>query len=253
MEYILSERNLKILESFCLVNCLFAFDYDGTLAPISTDRGGAVMEDKTGLLIRELNEMTTVAILTGRSVADVKRLLPMEPRFVIGNHGCEGMQSENELKNFRHQCELWMSGLHGVSAVFEKLGIVMENKEYSLSFHYRNSTNPEVAEGTLELILKRLMNANIVKGKMVVNVVPVQAMNKGRALELIMNQNKYLFGVYIGDDYTDEEVFKYKNPRLLTIKVGKENSLAKYYLENQEEMATLLHHLLGFLKKHSFK
>lgn len=249
MEYLLNPRNVRILESFCLVKTLFAFDYDGTLAPITDDPKKAVMKKNVAILLQELNKLSKIAVITGRKSADVKALLPIDPYIVIGNHGAEGSHTTEDLERMVACCRQWLDSLKDLFPVMDQLGIRIENKDLSLSFHFRGVTDPEVAEKALEMMLSRLKGAKISKGKCVINVIPEFSVDKGKALDLVMKENNFHFGVYFGDDYTDEDVFRYKNSRLLTVKIGEEESLAKYYLKSQEEMEKVL----GLVKSYMLK
>lgn len=249
MEYLLSARTMPVIESFCLVKCLFAFDYDGTLAAISPDPSSAYMRDSTAELLKELSEISKIAIITGRSVEDVEKLLPLKPDFVIGNHGCEGIHPEHELEQMEVMTRTWLRSFDGALPILQKLGITLEDKKYSLSFHYRHAFHTEIAEGALELLLAKVPACRITKGKFVMNLVPENAFDKGKALDAVMRGNSFPFGVYFGDDQTDEDVFKYNNSKLLTIKIGLEATNAKYYLKSQTEIDSVLRIILGFLKK----
>jgi trehalose 6-phosphate phosphatase len=247
MDYLLNARNLKILESFCLARTLFSFDYDGTLAPIVSDPQKAVMTKSCADLLVRLNELTPVAILTGRKVSDVERLLPVKPQYLIGNHGSEGTQTADDLQAMREQVGRWMKIAEEILPVMQKLGVTVENKEFSLSFHYRQASDPQVAEGAVEFFIQRLPLSRVTRGKSVINVLPANSIDKGKALDQIMWKEKFAFGVYFGDDQTDEDVFRYTNNRLLTVKIGQEQSHARYYLKSQTEMEEVLFHLVNFV------
>lgn len=248
MEYLFKPQNLRVLKSFSLVETIYAFDYDGTLAPIANTPDLARMTDIAANIMTKLNEIVPVAIITGRSVADIEKLLPFKPAFLIGNHGIEGIQTESELKEMKALCSSWMEILTRYLKTAENSqGIFIENKTYSLSIHYRNAVDPETSEHYLNYILTKLPNSRLVKGKSVINILPMNSLDKGQALEHIIRNNGYKYGFYIGDDVTDEDVFKYRGPRLITVKVGEDiNSGARYFIRNQEEINELLLNLMLF-------
>ncbi len=249
MEYLLNPRNINILESFTLVKTLFAFDYDGTLAPLTDDPQSAHMKPAVSKLLEELNELSPIAIITGRKVEDVQKLLPFAPFVIIGNHGAEGIQSQSEMKSMKEDVRLWLESLKSLRPIMDKIGIRIEDKEYSLSFHYRNVSSPEIAESTLDMMLTGLPRSRKTRGKFVINVVPENSFHKGMALDRVMKQNQYPFGVYFGDDQTDEDVFRFHNPKLLTVKIGPGNTSAKYFLKEQDEMGEVLKLLKQFFLK----
>lgn len=249
MEYLLTPTNIRVLESFCFANTLFAFDYDGTLAPICDNPESAVMNSEVSSLISELTMLCPVALITGRSIPDIERILPFRPQILIGNHGSEGLNDPDELNNMRQDCEAWVRIISQSLPILEDLGVQMENKTYSLTFHYRNSLDPQMSKVAIEQIVSRLPRARVVGGKFVVNVIPKNSINKGMALELLMKKRNFKFGIYFGDDLTDEDVFRVKSPRLLTVKIGTEPSAARYYLKEQAEIARVLRLLTEFFTK----
>lgn len=217
---------------------LYAFDFDGTLAPIIDNPSDARMSARVADLLEKLNTISGVAILSGRSVKDLRKILPFEPRYLIGNHGLEGAHSESEMQTFRNLAEKWKESL---SVLPENAWL--EDKTYSLTIHYRENQHD---------LLKRvsaLDGATILEGKNTLNIIPSAGMNKGQALDLIMKQNHIHFGFFIGDDKTDETVFAYKHSRLLTVKVGlSPDTYAKYYLNSQSEVEKLLEVILSYQK-----
>lgn len=239
MESILTPQNLKVLESFSIVKTLYAFDYDGTLAAITDNPDEARMSPEVAEMLARLNAISPVAIITGRSVDDLRKLLPFEPAFIIGNHGIEGAQLEFELEPIKALCHVWKKTITDLPK-----GAWLEDKTYSLTIHYKNS-GPEIFK-----LIKDLPGSSIIEGKRTFNILPVTGVNKGQALDILMRRNKLHFGFYVGDDKTDETVFAYKHSRLLTVKVGNDpESYAKYFIESQNDIKDLLTAILSFQKK----
>lgn len=234
MEYLLTEKNLKVLESFTLVKTLYAFDYDGTLAALSEDPDRAVMTNEVTELLNKLNSIASVAIITGRSVADVKKFLDFDPQYIIGNHGIEGSHSEQELLAMEMLVSIWQSMLIQLPP-----DVRLEVKKYSLSLHFQNDIS------SLMPLIGQLPEASLVGGKSILNILPRIGMNKGQALNHLMKNEKYNFGFFIGDDLTDENVFAYKSSRLFTVKVGLDpTTMAKYFINSQAEIVDVLRALL---------
>lgn len=246
MEYLLTAKNLGVLESFSFIDTLFAFDFDGTLSPIVDSPDDACLSEAISEKLKLLNELVTLAIMTGRSLKDIKTKLPFNPKYIIGNHGIESSKNSSDLKNMAELCKTWVMIIDQFySEMLKDLGIVLENKEFSLSFHYRQAKDIKIAEGFILKLASQLPEAKILKGKLVVNVIPFLSMNKGDALLKLLKEENYRFCVYIGDDVTDEDVFNLSRPDLLTIKIGNDlSSSAKYYLKGQDEIDTFLEFIL---------
>ena len=77
------------LEALMCQRALLAFDFDGTLAPIVAHADDARVPDALARRLAVLAAAQPLAIITGRSVADVVGRLGFRPWTVVGNHGAE--------------------------------------------------------------------------------------------------------------------------------------------------------------------
>jgi trehalose 6-phosphate phosphatase len=120
--------------------------------------------------------------------------------------------------------------------------VVVENKSYSLSFHYRTVDQRDEARALISRIIAELSPPpRIVLGKSVVNVMPPTASHKGTALLEYMRRLDCSTALYVGDDETDEDVFALRDHRILTVRVGKKKgSAARYFLKRQAEITEML-------------
>jgi trehalose 6-phosphate phosphatase len=249
---ILTERRvdsmLKALDALPFSRTLFAFDFDGTLAPIVKQPASARMDKRTERLIARLNERVPVAVISGRSVSDLKSRLHFEPRYLVGNHGIESLsRTAGDCRRSAEICTTWREQLVtriGGDASISWLQI--EDKEYSLSLHYRKAKNkvrakrliPEIADGLRP-------RPRIIPGKAVFNLVPEGAPHKGTAMIELLRDSGLSAAIYLGDDDTDEDVFSLKDPRILGIRVGyKRASNAQFFLKSQSQVAGLIDRLL---------
>jgi trehalose 6-phosphate phosphatase len=243
-----SKSGLIVLESLSFTKTLYAFDFDGTLARIVSTPAEARMSATTELLLKQLSNNVPTAIVSGRSVADLKRRIDCKPEYLIGNHGLEGLKlSQVPLKAAEDTCNLWRKALGRFE--FES-GIEIEDKTYSLAIHYRRARQKTKAKIKIKNVLMKLDPLpRIIPGKAVLNLVPSGAPHKGAAvLDLIKDSGmKHIF--YIGDDDTDEDVFglPYDHGQIMTVRVGKKkNSQAKYFIDRQFEINRLLKLLIKF-------
>ena len=91
MRYLFSPQGESVLNRFIVRDTLLAFDFDGTLAPIVPHPDSASTPTSIGLAMKRLCEIATVAIITGRSVQDIRERLGFTPKYIVGNHGAEGL------------------------------------------------------------------------------------------------------------------------------------------------------------------
>jgi trehalose 6-phosphate phosphatase len=242
MRYILAPRNRPILEKFTSGKVLLAFDFDGVLAPIVSDPDRSAIPPSTRKLLQKLASRYPCIIVSGRGRADVgRRLRGIGFQEIIGNHGIEPWASSHALAQ---RVAAWVPVLRQKLERFR--GIVLENKQFSVSVHYRKERNEKEALKAIIEAARRLPGASLVGGKKVVNVVPRGAPDKGLAVERERRKRRCDKVVYIGDDETDEKVFALgRSGRFLTIRVGaKRSSLARFYIRNQQEVDRLLQSLI---------
>lgn len=239
MKRILARANRGILEHFVQPGTLFAFDYDGTLAPINANPARAKMRPQTRALLKAVASCRDVVVITGRARADVGRFLAGIPlRRVIGNHGLETPGAPPRWVSRR--VAAWLAELR--SRLHEIDGAVIEDKRYSLAVHYRACSDRASARRRIIHIAKSLDGARLVGGKAVLNVVPVEAPDKGAALLQARERLHCSRALYVGDDDTDEDVFRLRMPEtVLGIRVGeRRGSQASYALRSQLEIDELL-------------
>jgi trehalose 6-phosphate phosphatase len=238
MRYILAPRNHSILKEFASAKVLLAFDFDGVLAPIVSDPDRSAIPPSTRKLLQKLASRYPCIIVSGRGRADVRRRLKgIGFQEIIGNHGIEPWASSHAMAQ---RVARWVPVLKQRLERFR--GIVLEDKQFSVSVHYRKERNKKEALKAIIAIAQKLPGASLVGGKQVVNVVPRGAPDKGLAVERERRKRRCDKVVYIGDDETDENVFALgRSRRFLTIRVGaKKSSLARFYIRNQQEIDQLL-------------
>lgn len=242
MKAILSQANREILEQFAWSNVLMAFDFDGTLAPIVTNRDRASMRSITRERLEALSKLYPIVVISGRSQADIRgRLKGTGVREVVGNHGIEPWQATDLVMV---EVQRWMPTLEKRLAAWR--GVQIEDKGFSVAVHYRQSREKKRARAAILETATALGDVRVIGGKQVVNILPSDAPHKGLALERERERLGCDTAVYVGDDETDEDVFGLEQPgRLLTIRVGaKRTSQAAYCLRSQAEMDELLRLLI---------
>ncbi|MFM2420090.1 MAG: hypothetical protein RL385_4813 [Pseudomonadota bacterium] len=250
MRHLLSRDSGEVLAQLAWSRVLVAFDFDGTLAPIVANREEARMRARTSELFSKVCSLYPCAVISGRSQPDVSARLGAAPiKYVIGNHGLEPGASldefEEEIAQARVSLEETLAGTAGVD---------LEDKRYSLALHYRRSRNKRLARSAILSAVAALpVRMRVVPGKLVVNVVPERAPNKGDALLELRKAEQADTALYVGDDVTDEDVFELDQPgRLLTVRVGdSRSSAAAYFLRDQNEMDRLLAKLIALREKRS--
>jgi trehalose 6-phosphate phosphatase len=257
MKKLFTPDSLRILESLSFTQTLYAFDFDGTLSKIVRNPQDATIRDGTDTLLRELAKHAPVAIISGRSVADLTSHLKFIPPHLIGNHGLEGLGTRPDTLETAHAtCREWRSYLEKhLPTTYLKTGLEVEDKSYSLAVHYRKCAAKKLIKlDILKVAANLTPRPRIILGKCVVNLLPPGAPHKGVALVELMLQTGIKSAFYIGDDDTDEDVFSLPNARIFTVRVGRKlNSQAQFFIEDQTEIDRTLKAVLHFFSSISSK
>ena len=242
MRHILSRRHRPVLKKFAGPRTLVAFDFDGTLARIVPNPDAASMRRSTETLLTRLAARCPCVVISGRALRDVRaRLLGVGMRGIVGNHGIEPWST---LPAIKKTVRSWLPLLKSNLRQFP--GVVIEDKEFSVTVHYRDTPHKREVRGAVAATAKKLGGMRLLGGKQVVNVMLAGTPHKGIALQRELRRLGCDQAIFIGDADSDEDAFALHHPeRLLTIRIGrKRRSHARYYLRNQGEIDRFLRALL---------
>jgi trehalose-phosphatase len=234
-------------------NILLMLDYDGTLTPIQARPEEAKLSKEMRGLLSKLGEKMHLAIISGRSLEEIKELVKIKKIFYAGNHGLEIEGGEE--KFVYPQALETIPIIKGISEQLKKAlikGIQVEDKKFAVSFHYRgvNSSDVKKAKSFFNRVVSLWIKEKTIgvsKGKKILELRPTD-WDKGKALGWIWDRlGKELFPIYIGDDLTDEDAFATLGDKGISILVTrrKKRSFAKYYLRKVEEVEKFLESLLN--------
>jgi len=247
--YLLGRQGLEDLARFATSGTLFAFDLDGTLAPIRVHASEVRLDPELVEALRRLDLLAGVCVLTGRSRKDALAILPLELRLVLGNHGCE-WPPEVRPRNERYIgiAEAWRDHLERGFA--GERGIEIEYKGETLAIHYRGAPDPERARERIERLVGELApKPRVIGGKFVMNLLPMEAETKGTALVEVMDYVGAGRAIYLGDDVTDEEVFKMGRADVLGVHIGTEPwTAASHCLKDQAEITAAVQTMVRLLE-----
>lgn len=227
---------------------LLAFDFDGTLAPIVARPDDARVSQAVTRRLDRLGAALPLAIISGRTIDDLRARLPFEPRFIIGNHGAE--DPAQGLSDAARLFDPLRARLQLHAQQLEACGVAVEDKQQSLALHYRLARDQERAMALIEQLLSSLEpEIAAFAGKRVVNIVARHAPDKGDAVASLVRRSGANSAIFTGDDLNDEPVFERAEPGWLTVKVGRDvqRSRAMFYLDNFAEVASMLDRMLTLL------
>lgn len=232
------------------------FDFDGTITPIVERPDLTGLSQEMTELLKILARRYKIGVISGRSLAEIKRLVGLRGVYYSGNHGLEISGPEIKLVKLQTKCVRplitdvcrKLSGeLGGIS------GAIIKNKGLTASVHYRLVTQEKVK--SLKKIFEKTVKPYIAsgavrvgRGKKVLEIMPNVDWDKGKAAQWIIeavDPDGKLTPVYIGDDQTDEDAFLALEKRGITILVSEKpkKSHAKFYLKNVDEVKEFLEKL----------
>ena len=223
-------------------------DYDGTLVTFKNDPQAASPDDELHKIIKKLeeNEKNTVTIISGRDRDTLERWLGNHKVNLIVEHGVWLKKIGKDWQMLDNINSAWKPTIRPIleSFVDRTPGTFIEEKNYSLVWHYRNS-EPEQGElraNELKDELRNMIanhNLEIMEGNKVIEV-KAGGINKGIAAMRFLGDDQYDSIIAIGDDWTDEYMFRELPDSAITIKVGLKNTAAAYKVESVASVRSLL-------------
>lgn len=226
---------------------IFFLDYDGTLMPFNTNPD-KVRPDKELLEILEklsLNPQNKVVIISGRSKDSLDEWLSHLKLDMIAEHGVWLKEGRIYWSLIEYLTDEWKTEIYPILETYvdRTPGTFIEAKDYSLVWHYRKAER-ELGELRARELVNHLqylttnMSLQVLEGNKIVEVKNA-GIDKGKAA-LRWLQEHYDFIFAIGDDWTDEDLFRVTPDSAYTIKVGFSPTIAKYNVESCKEMRSLL-------------
>jgi len=227
---------------------LLFLDYDGTLTGFHEDPQQAAPDDRLYNILDRFMELenTDTFIISGRDKETFSRWFLSRKYNMIVEHGVWMSRKGGAFKKLENVKKDWIEKIRPVleSFVDRTPGSFIEEKNYSLAWHYRKTT-PDFGEKRateLDTVLRSLIandDLSILNGNKVMEIKSSNV-NKGRAAMRIFAEENYDFVFAIGDDWTDEFMFQELPDDAVTVKVGRQKTQAKYYIDGIKNVRELL-------------
>lgn len=183
-------------------------DFDGTLSDFVNEPDEArITPENANALERLADCVTVVALLSGRSAEDLYTCFKHPSLVYYGNHGLDYWH-EHTLY-IAPQVRQWIDPLAALLNEFgtsTEPGVMIENKGVTASIHYRNTLDPLSTRFHLEQQLTPLVNKYgflLNEGRLVWEIKPPVVLNKGTALQALIEDYHLNGVVFLGDDITD--------------------------------------------------
>ena len=235
-------------------NRIIFLDYDGTLVDFKSNIDLAAPDEELYKLLKQLSYDVSnkLVLVSGRPPSFLDKWFGDLDVDIIAEHGAWTKTRHNNWLSIPGLNASWKKDFYSVLESFTDRtpGAFIEEKDFSLVWHFR-----KVEESLGELRANELMNTlrylvedkglQLLPGNKVVEIKNVE-INKGKAVLGFLQEGDYDFIMAIGDDHTDEDIFKAVPSNSITIKVGSHVSAASYYTGNYIDVRNFLKELTSF-------
>ncbi|HEY8521156.1 MAG TPA: trehalose-phosphatase [Gammaproteobacteria bacterium] len=216
-------------------------DFDGTLLEIAEEPSRVQPSPRLRALLPELGPATggAVALISGRMIAEIDRLLEPHRFPAAGIHGLERRDADGRHSTADAATAALAAAREALLPLVERhSGLLLEDKRHALALHFRRRPDleGEVRAAVAALETRLPPELEVMPGRMVFEIKP-RAASKGRAIESFMSERPFRgrTPVFVGDDVTDESGFAVVNALGgVSVKVGDGDSAASFRLADVE-------------------
>ncbi|HEY9561813.1 MAG TPA: bifunctional alpha,alpha-trehalose-phosphate synthase (UDP-forming)/trehalose-phosphatase [Anseongella sp.] len=223
-------------------------DYDGTLVGFNVNPLRARPDKELFTLLDKLmgDDRNRLILISGRKHETLDEWYSHLPLDMIAEHGAWTKKYEEPWRRYHGLSDVWKKEIMPVMENYADRtpGAFIEEKSYSLSWHYRKAETGLGEQRAMELednlkFFAEDQELQILQGEKVIEVKS-NLINKGKAAEFWLEEDNYDFVMALGDDFTDEYTFRALPDDAVTIKVGNKMSVAKYSVPTYKDVRKLL-------------
>lgn len=227
---------------------LFLLDYDGTLVGFRNTPEEAMPDESLFTLLDALaeDENNEVTIISGRDHDTLGKWFGHKNYTLITDHGVWLRRKGQEWEAIERVKSDWKENIRPIMETFvdRTPGSFIEEKNYSLAWHYRKADSElaNIRAKELEFVLNSLIANNalaVLEGNKVLEIKNSNV-NKGRAAGRLLAGGDYDFIFAIGDDWTDEYMFEELPETAHTVKIGSQKTHARYFIKDNKQVRNIL-------------
>jgi len=227
-------------------------DYDGTLVPFQEEPRLARPDAELIVLLQALaaGAGNEVVIVSGRPRRDLEEWFGGLPVALVAEHGVWLRPRGAEWHMLKTLSTEWKERVRPILQLFvDRLpGALLEEKEFSLAWHYRRADSELALRRARELLdalsgFTRNIDVQVLEGNKVLEVRNT-GVSKGTAALEWLGRVEADFILAVGDDWTDEDLFRALPPAAYSVRVGMAQTAARYYLSNHLAVRRLLRTLV---------
>ncbi|MGC9071815.1 MAG: bifunctional alpha,alpha-trehalose-phosphate synthase (UDP-forming)/trehalose-phosphatase [Acidilobus sp.] len=229
---------------------VFFLDYDGTLVPMTQTPENATLtpEAKEILTLLTTRPNTDVVLITTRPRRFMEGVVKEVPDLQVATENGAWIYTQwSWTLNVSKTDVSWKAEVMKIMESYTRRtpGAFVEEKEYSVTWHYRNAP-PSIGEArAAELfdVLSRFVavhrDLSVVRGPKAIEV-RLAELSKPRAASYWLSRKQYDFIFAAGDSQDDEDLFSALPPGSITVRVGRGPTRATYYVNDPAELISVL-------------
>ena len=226
-------------------------DYDGTLVPFVGHPKLARPDAELLALLSVLGTDTAneLVIVSGRPRSDLEEWFGRLPLALVAEHGVWLRPKGADWRMLKSITAAWKTQVRPILQLHvDRLpGALLEEKEFSLVWHYRRADPEQAPVRAKELLddladYTRNIDVQVLEGNKVIEVRNTGITKGTAAMEWLSGQPTE-FILAVGDDWTDEDLFRALPPTAWTVRVGLAQTAAKYHLSHHLAVRRLLREL----------
>ena len=223
----------NLLENFdaavgglCADSLALVTDFDGTLSEFVPDLANAVIQPEALVHLRRLaNILPLTAVMSGRAARDVESRVGLEDVVYVGNHGAEEIEggvlrAVAEAEPAGRELQSWLERLADAA---NDPGLVLENKRFSASLHYRRAYDEERVIVRLRSAIEDFPPMGEFEfswGNKILEIRPRNGVDKGVALGRLIDAWCPASVIFLGDDTTDGDALRMLKERSASGDIG---------------------------------
>ncbi|MEX1276939.1 MAG: bifunctional alpha,alpha-trehalose-phosphate synthase (UDP-forming)/trehalose-phosphatase [Bacteroidota bacterium] len=232
---------------------LILLDYDGTLVPFAGEPHLATPDNELVATLKHLSVLpdTTTVILSGRDKDSLDAWFNTTGAILVAEHGgwVKRSPSEEWEPTIAPSSDSWKKEIRPILDLHvDRIpGSFVEEKNFSLVWHYRKAESESASFAARELLdmlsnLTTNLDIHILPGNKTIEV-RTTGISKGAFYLRFFATVQFPFIIAAGDDWTDEDLFAVLPPEAYSIKVGLQMSKARYNVPAYQDIRSLLHEL----------
>jgi len=233
-------------------------DYDGTLVGFKTIPAEAKPDSELKDLLRGLtaDSRNTVVMISGRDRDFLEKWFSdIEGLRFVASHGLWLRYPDEKWIMTAALDNKWKESVRPILELYmdRMPGSLIEEKEFSLSLHYRRC-DPDMAGvklNELKATLVSMVTSSFLmlqEGSKVLEIKDSRV-NKGNVVSLMIKRQKFDFIFGAGDDFTDEDVFNALPDDAFSVKIGLADTSANYRMKSWRSMRMMLNDFVEISRK----